>query len=241
MTADDDIAAVRSLVSSEPSSDADGSSTGDWLERLCRAATRDLEAAGVGVSLVSAAGDLMTAAASGVESGLVEELQFTLGEGPCIDAFNSRRPVLVPDLSENASTRWPGYAPSAHVHGVLAVFAFPLQVGITRLGALDVYRGEVGLMSPRTIARALMFAEVAMETLLGADSEAGELVSFAADVTSHRLEVYQAQGMVMFQLDVSAEHALALLRAHAYSQDRRIVDVANDVISRKVVLGSRDP
>ena len=71
----------------------------------------------------------MTVAASGSRSNGSRSLQFSLGEGPCFEAYRTRRPVLIPDLAAVAPTRWPGYAMAAHDHGVRAVFALPLQVG----------------------------------------------------------------------------------------------------------------
>ena len=85
-------------------------------------------------------------AASDEASERAEELQVTLGEGPCVDAFQTRRAVLVPDLAANAA-RWPMYAPAAYGSGVAAAFAFPLQVGAARLGVLDVFRARPGPLS----------------------------------------------------------------------------------------------
>ena len=190
------------------------------LQRLCRAARRDLPASGVGVSMVSEAGGLVTAAASSPDSARVEELQFTMGEGPCLAAFASRRPVLVPNLSEAATTTWPGYGPAAHDHGVRAVFAFPLQVGAARLGALDVYRDEPGALSAWALSRALTYADVAMQTVLDAQEAVGETGdSLWTDGDDTHFEVYQAQGMVMIQLGVEPAEALSRMRAYAYAND----------------------
>jgi hypothetical protein len=237
-SAHDQVARVRDLISQEPAADGDKPATIGWLQRVCRAAVRDLPATGVGVSILSKGSDPMTVAASSQASALVEELQFILGEGPCIDAYASRSPVLVPDLSATAVTTWPGYAPAAQDHGVRAVFAFPLQVGAARLGALDVYRDQTGSLSAETLTRALSFAEVAMHGLLDAGAGAEDAADLMDDSAGNRLEVYQAQGMVMVQLGVSAEEALARLRAYAYVHERGLNDVASDVIARKLKLES---
>lgn len=227
--------AVRSLVASEPVHDEDQPTVVGRLQRLCRAARRDLPASGVGVSVVSERGSLLTAAASSSDSARIEELQFALGEGPCLTAIASRRPVLVPDLIVEGASTWPGYAPAAHRHGVRAVFAFPLRVGAARLGALDVYRDRPGALSPWTSARALGFADLAVETMLEAQ-EYGEMVTGLVDVSETRFEVYQAQGMVMVRLGVTADEALARIRAHAYLHDRTLVEVAEAIIARRLAL-----
>ena len=235
---DDEVARVRDLISEEPAAEEDKSSVAGWLQRVCRAAMRDLPAMGVGISILAAEANPIPVAASGATSVLVEELQFVLGEGPCIDAFASRSPVLVPDLSAASATTWPGYAPAAHDHGVRAVFAFPLQVGVARLGAMDVYRDHIGNLSPQTLRRALAFANVAMNAILHAGQGIEGAAELLDDLDDSRLEVYQAQGMLMSQLDVSAEEALMRLRAYAYSHERHASDVARDVIARKLTLES---
>ncbi len=73
---------------------------------------------------------------------LLEELQFTLNEGVCLQAAQSGFPVLVPDLSETSATaRWPGFAAAvAERTAIGALFAFPLQWGVINVGVLDLYR-----------------------------------------------------------------------------------------------------
>ena len=168
----------------------------------------------------------------------IEELQFTLGEGPCLEAFATRRPVLVPELTDAAMLRWPGYAPAIHDHGLRAVFAFPLQVGAARLGVLDVFRAEPGVLSDGQFRQALVFAEVAVSTLLDEQERAapGAAADGLDEVMGQRAEVYQAQGMVAVQLGVPLADALARLRAHAYAESRELGDVARDVVERRLTF-----
>jgi hypothetical protein len=170
---------------------------------------------------------------------LLEELQFTLGEGPCLDAVTSRQPVLVPDLADGAMGRWPGYASALHDTGVRAVFAFPLQIGAARLGALDVFRREAGSLTAGEFRDALTFADMAVTTLL--DGQARAVPGSAADgledeVVGQRAELFQAQGMVAVQLGISLADALARLRAYAYAEDKPLGDVARDVVARRVLF-----
>jgi len=232
----DQTAEVISLVTREPVEGDDSAGASGWLRRLCRTASHDLPASGVGVSLLSTAGELVTAAASDARSVSVEELQFTLGEGPCLAAHEARAPVLVPDLRVMANSAWPAYAPAAENHGVAAVFAFPMQIGSARLGVLDVYRDRTGELSAPALARAMTYADVAMRRLLDTPEQPSALDSLVTDATDGRLQVYQAQGMVMVQLDVSLDEALARIRAHAYAYDRSIGEVADDIIARRITL-----
>jgi hypothetical protein len=230
---------IWSLVADEPPRSTDRDDVGGWLERLCRTAAATLPATGLGVSLMSATGEPTVLAASSPQSEVLEELQFTLGEGPCQDAYETGRPVLAPDLREAAETRWPGYAPAVVDLGVEAVFAFPLQLGSARLGALDVYREQTGLLSDESFEHALAFASVATESLLDAQERSAGREATPADLGSERSYlVYQAQGMVQVQLGIDLAEAMVRLRAHAYAEGRPVSEVARDIVARRLVLES---
>ena len=107
---------------------------------LVRACARSLPVSGVGLALMTPKGPAGTVAATDGAALELEELQFTLGEGPCVDASSSGRPVLQPDLAATGPHRWPVFAGGALAAGVAAVFAFPLRVGAIHVGVLDLYR-----------------------------------------------------------------------------------------------------
>jgi GAF domain/ANTAR domain len=230
-------ARLCSLVDDEPVASGDSRGVVGWLQRLCRAAARVLESSGVNVVVMSDSRNELTVAASGDASRRVEDLQFSLGEGPCLESVAARRPVLTPDLADLA-VRWPVYAPAVREYGVRAVFAFPLQVGMARLGAVAVYRDTVGELSPQTLGQALAFAEIALRALLDALESPAQSASVAGDVLGSRFEVYQAQGMVMIQLGVDAGEAIARIRGCAFGQNRSVADVSRDIVARRLVLSS---
>ncbi len=243
MSPDEVAAGVWASIGREHARPGDRPGVSGQLQRVCRIAATTLPATGVGVSVLAGDGTQVAAAASDETHGVIEELQLIMGEGPCLDAFRSGAPVLVPDLGVSARTRWPGYAPEALDHGVRAVFAFPLRVGAVGVGALDVYQHRAGSLTTKAVNQAITFAEVAMQTLL--DAEAGTGVAERTDgrrdlpildALAHRLELYQAQGMVMMQLGTSLAQAMARLRAYAYAHDRPLHDVAADVVARRLVM-----
>lgn len=227
----DDLARAAALVSDEPTGSYEHERT--WLGRLCRATRRSLTASGAGVSVMTASGVHAVAAASDDGSSVLEDLQFTLGEGPCIDAHATRLPVLIPDLDADAADRWPAYTPAARERGVRAVFAFPMLADATRVGVLDVYQEKVGQMSGASIAQGETFAELAAMMLLRVEDDDGLGLG-------SRAEVHQAQGMVMVQLDVSLAEALIRLRAYAFAQNVPISDVARAVVGRRLWLERDD-
>jgi len=240
--ADARIAQANRLIDDEPVGAAQPGPFGR-MGRLCAALSRHLPASGVGVSVMTDDRYLGgTVAASDLVSRRLDELQFTLGEGPCIDAYTLRRPVLEPDLSGHGSSRWPGYAAAAQDEGVQAVFAFPLQIGTARAGAMDVYRREAGSLTQGALSQAMTFADVALRLLL--DSQSPSQAGAPADLDdalAYRLEVYQAQGMVMVDLGVSLDEAMARLRAHAYAHERSLTDVSRDIVDGSLRLSQDTP
>jgi hypothetical protein len=230
------VAALRAQLVGDPESDERDAVVGR-LRRLCRVVARTLPASGAGVSVV-AGGVHAVAAASDPVSEMLEDLQFILGEGPCLDALASRQPILEPDLDGAASWRWLGYAPAAMERGACAVFAFPLQIGAAQLGVLDVYHDQPGSMSTETLAQAMTFADLAVETLLDGQehAEVGRPPQDLDQALDPHYVVYQAQGMTMIDLGVSLDEAMARLRAYAYAHERPLRDVAADIVAGSLQL-----
>ncbi|WP_239162674.1 GAF and ANTAR domain-containing protein [Paractinoplanes rishiriensis] len=203
------------------------------LRTLCADATRALSAAGVGVSVMARDGAYGLAAASDPATERIEELQLTFGEGPCVDAFTTGRPILIADLDDEAAQRWPVYTPAVHQAGIRAVFAFPLQVGAARLGVLDVFRTRAGALSRDELGQAFTLSDLAVTTLL--DGQDGAHPEHDVDEAIEQgASLWQAQGMVMVMLGVTLAEALVRLRAHAYSTDRRLSELAADVVAGRL-------
>ena len=205
----------------------------DLLQQLCRTLTIDLVVMGVAVNLMSSAGSEGVVAASDDRSRDLDELQFAAGEGPCHDAYAARRPVLTPDLRAVTHGRWPAYISAALESGVAGVFAFPLHVGAAVLGVLDVYTDQPGSLSQAQVAETLTGAQLATEILLDGEvvSAGGRLDRDLASVLDHRVEIYQAQGMVIVDLGVGPAEALTRMRAHAFGNEIALIDLARDIIA----------
>ncbi len=215
----------------------------DALRHVCDTATLTLAASGAGLSVMARDGVHGMATASDAATERVEELQFTIGEGPCVDAFATRRPVLISDLGLDAMRRWPLYGPAVHDAGVRAVFSFPMQIGAARLGVLDVFRARAGALTARELTRALTLADLAVGLLL--DGQEGAAPGLpAGDLSAgveRRAELFQAQGMVMVQIDGTLADAMTRIRAHAYAEDRRLGEVAADVVAHRLRFGRDHP
>lgn len=198
---------------------------------VCRDATG---MSGAGIMLMSGDLPLGSVGTTGPVSALIEDLQYTLGEGPCVDAYQLGRPVLEPDLADPAVPRWLAFTGPAVEAGVRAVFGFPLEVGGVRLGALNLFADRPGRLSDDQHANALVAADISAEAVLvmQAKESAGVLAPELEDGSNFQYVVHQAAGMVSAQLDVSVAQALLRLRAHAFARQRLLGDVAADVVGR---------
>ncbi|WP_181779304.1 ANTAR domain-containing protein [Pseudonocardia pini] len=218
-------------------------------ERLCQACVEGLDVDGAALSLLTAMAARETLWATDSVAQRLEDLQFSLNEGACIEAATTGAPVLVPDLFHTTETaRWPVFAAAvAEQTPVAALFALPLQWGAATIGVLDLYRCTPGELSRAGWRDALAAADTAALLLLGrrtrpppapdgppsSSPDGGRDGDGWGPGVFSRPEVHQATGMVMAQLGISSEEALARLRAHAFAEQRLLVDVAGDVVARR--------
>lgn len=210
-----------------------------WAGVVCEVAAEqvDVDAAAISVHAASRAQELV--ATTGDWARRLEELQYTLGEGPGGQAFRTGGPVLVADLATGGDP-WPVFADAATATGVGAVFAFPLRGGASRFGALTLYRRHPGPLAAAGLADATVLADLAAAALFndanGVDVDTAPWAQ--EDSSGHYADVSMATGMLAAQLRISVEEALLRLRAHAYSHDLPLLDIARAVLHHGLRLDS---
>ena len=229
----------------------DGIDDHTLARRICQACVDGLDIDGAAMSLLTGSTSRETLWATDATAEILEDLQFTLNEGACMEAAATGRPVLVADLRESTQTAgWPIFAAAvADQTPVGALFALPLQWGAVNLGVLDLYRAAPGSLSDLQRCDAFAAADTAARMLLGHRTEPhgeGAAVGVPAgdrdvggwleDAFGHRAEIHQATGMVLVQLGICAGDALARLRGYAFVHQRLLLDVARDVVERRLVF-----
>jgi ANTAR domain/GAF domain len=195
------------------------------------------------ISLVFAGVASGTLGSSGAAARAYDELQFTLGEGPCLDSVAQRAPVLIADLANTNDVRWPAYGPAMLDHQIRGIFAIPLVLAGEYVGALDLFRAQPGELPGDHLAGAVAAAELAgiplldlMDSDLRAAINDPDSSAWAEFNALSRTEVSQATGMLVAQLGVEPAEALVRLRAHAYATNRSATDVARDILDRRLQL-----
>ncbi|HEX6683682.1 MAG TPA: GAF and ANTAR domain-containing protein [Candidatus Limnocylindrales bacterium] len=210
------------------------------LRHVCAVAITVASVDSAAIAVAVSATPHETLYASDPAASVLEELALTLGEGPGVDALTGGV-VLVSDITDAIFvTRWPVFAPAAAGAGVRAMFALPLQAGGIRLGVMGLCRSRPGGLDGEQLADALILADTACALLLDLAGRSTDrpLAGEPEPVGGQHPVVHQATGMLIVQLGVSAAVAMTRLRAYAYAHDRRLRDVAADVVARRLRFSS---
>ena len=234
MTRESDV--VRSLV------DLAGTLVTDYdvvdvLTALTDRCVTVLGASAAGVMIASPGGDLRLAASSSDAMRVVELFELQSQEGPCLDAFRTGERVDHESLRAG-SGRWPRFATVALEAGFRSVFALPLRLGDTTIGALNLFSADEMPMDEADVIVARAFADLATISVLQQRtvSESEVVNQQLTHALTSRIVIEQAKGVVFERSGVDMAQAFSRLRAYARSNNLRLTDVA-----RSAIDGTLDP
>jgi len=204
------------------------------VSELARPFLRLLPVSGASVSTFGSLLNAETISATDARAERVDELQFDLGEGPCWDALSARQPVLEPDFGNRTDSSWPAFTDAVRSEGIGALFAFPLVFGPLDIGAIDLYSVDPLSLSTQqqqqTVALAAIVSRILLRNAIGHSETASESTVFSRRI------IHQATGMVLAQLNTSAEDAYLIIQARAFADGRPMHAVAEDVVERRLRL-----
>jgi GAF domain-containing protein len=208
------------------------------LATLCSRTLDLLMVAGCSIVLMSPDHGQGLFGAFGEPAFAGQDLEFTLGQGPGVDAYAEGLTVLVEDL--NADGRWPQFSPSAVELGISSVCAMPLQVGSILLGVLSLYGTTPRPVAAENLPEMHLVSDLVTHLVIDLQSEAAsESLAFGLNISDYRAVVHQATGMVSAQLDCDIKEALVRLRGFSYADGRSIEEVAEDVVAGLLRLDDR--
>lgn len=207
--------------------------------RLSEAMRRMLSADGVAITVSYLTDNRITLCASDAVAHTLESLQELTGEGPGYEAARTGA-MVVAELDGDADQRWPLLTQTLEEkYGPLRVYAVPVHAGAALGGVATLYTGlQRSLAEPPS--RVAFLANVVGAALLTAASEHPDAHFGASEGWSSRSLVHQATGMVMAQVRVTPEDALAILRGHAYAMATDLDDVAGRVVGRRINFSNFD-
>jgi hypothetical protein len=209
----------------------------EFLDRLAAHCSELLGVSACGILLADHHGALNLVAASSEEARLVELSQVQNLEGPCMDAFSTGRPVQVPDL-RNARTRWPRFTAAAVGSGYLSVQALPMRLRSTVLGAVNLFSQTAGQLDTDTITLGQALADAATIGIVHQRALARqEIVTEQLQTAlNSRILIEQAKGFLSHSIDIGVDEAFAIMRSYARANNRRLTDVANDIVRARLTL-----
>lgn len=209
---------------------------------LCATCVEILHVTGAGISIMSGLNSGPVCSSSERVRRL-EDLQFTMGEGPCHDAYTTSTVVAEPDLANGSNSRWPNYTPPALGLGACAVFAFPLHVGGGVVGVLTLYSDRVGLLTDEQAADVRVLVRILPTMMSEIQTQAPQpvLVGELTDPAARRAEVHQASGMTAVQLGIDVHDALIRIRAHAFTTGQTVAHVGEEILAHRLRLGDDRP
>ncbi|MFH9426340.1 ANTAR domain-containing protein [Streptomyces sp. NPDC017529] len=210
------------------------------IGEACRMALRGEYSVGLTLAADAALAQRVSLCAAGPLAARGESLQINLGEGPCVQALRQRTQVCADTLDDPGTTRnWPVYAQQAKTHGIRAVFALPVlngtdpaqQAGLI----LTLYRDRPGPICEADLRTAQDHTDAADLLLLTAPEPTEDDLAHAWLLPTEAV-VHQAIGMISYRHTLTTGQALALLRAHAYTQDIDLTALAHGIVHEHLTL-----
>jgi GAF domain-containing protein len=186
-------------------------------------------AAGVSVTLIR--DDRFTTAVYSNEiTRRVDAWQYATAEGPCLSAATEGERFHANDLASDV--RWPRFAEMAKEEGVASVLAIPFSPMGEPIGTLNIYGSTAYCFEDDDVEIASMFAGQA--AIVIANSVAYSSAQMANAQLNAALEsrevIGQAKGILMERERCSADEAFGLLRGVSQRTNRKLRDVAQEIV-----------
>lgn len=174
-----------------------------------------------------------TVAGSSDKAILLDQVEQSLGQGPCLDALNNGRPEVLANVATD--TTWPDYSRELAAHGCHSALGVPMPLGETSEAVLNFFAPEPGMFTPAVIEEAAAFADVAGSTLrLAIRIETVEqLNTDLKEAMASRSVIDLACGVIMAQSHCTQEQAFALLNKASSHRNEKVRAVAADIVSRQ--------
>lgn len=209
----------------------------DFLHDLVDRCAAIVAAVDVGIVLADASGELVVMASTSERLHLIEALQLSADDGPCVDSFRSGDVVTAGTLEE-IMHRWPDFALGARDSDYQSVHAVPMRLRRVTIGSLNFFRDRPGELDEADVSAAQTIADVATIGLV--QERAVREASLARDQLQHALDarvlIEQAKGVIAHTRGVGMEEAWTILRHRARSRQARVTDIAQGVIEGVIVL-----
>lgn len=197
------------------------------IERIAHYARLAIDADDSGILLIKGRGKASTPAATSDRIVEAHGLQVELDEGPCIDAVRSDEPVSVTGDASN-DRRWPAWGPQVAALGHHSVVSVRLETRDRRHGSLNSYSSARNAFSADDV-EVMQFLAAHASVAIASTQTIDDLQT----ALETRSTIGHAQGFLMALYDIDAQHAFSFLRRLSMDSNRKLIDVASDVIAQR--------
>ena len=215
---------------------ATGNDTYELLDAVVQACTTLLKVKDAGLILARDDSVLQVMASTSERSALIEAIQLSADEGPCMTCFATGETVAIAEIER--LDYWPAFREMAATQGFRSVHAVPLRLRSRTIGALNLFREQSGRLGPLEVTLAGALADVAtagilQDQILGDQQKVQRQLQHALD---SRVVIEQAKGVIAQRDRISVDEAFFLLRGYARRNRRRLQEVAQNVVAQHLHL-----
>ena len=206
----------------------------DTLHRVATLAVEAIEPAAYAGLTMLIDGELMTGVFTDADAPEIDRAQYDTGEGPCLDAFRTGEIHRV--TSTEADGPWPAFRAACRAHGIMSTASFPMLIDDVRHGALNIYSTDSDAFGADEIRTGRSFVAQAGVVVAYARSywNARQLSDHLEAALVHRAEIEQAKGIIIASTGVSADAAFEVLVKQSQHENRKLRDVAAELVKSKI-------
>ena len=206
----------------------------DTLHRVATLAVEAIEPAAYAGLTMLIDGELMTSVFTDPEAPEIDRAQYDTGEGPCLDAFRTGEIHRI--TSTEADGPWPAFRAACRARGIQSTASFPMLIDDVRHGALNMYSTKVDAFGAEELRTGRTFAAQAGAVVAYARSywNARQLSDHLEAALVHRAEIEQAKGIIIATTGVSPDAAFEVLVQQSQHENRKLRDVATDLVKSKI-------
>lgn len=203
----------------------------DTLEKAVQMSTEIIEACELaGISVVHPEG-IETPTATHEELRRIDQWQYEIGEGPCLEALRQEDVITSGDLAND--DRWPKWGQQiARELGVQSSLSYRLFTTGRSLGALNLFSRRTNAFTDEDVLDGLALAAHVAVALAAAMKEDQLLRALRTRTT-----IGQAQGILMERFDIDADHAFDVLRRVSSHSNRKLREVAAELVQSRRTPG----
>ena len=204
----------------------------ETLDRVAQLATEAVPAADIAGLTMLVDGRARTAVFTDEDAPEIDSAQYETGIGPCLDAFRHQEVFRIDDTAKD--DRWRPFSEAAAAHGIQSTVSLPLIANHEGVGALNFYSRTLAAFGEEDVEVGSQYATQAAIVLTNSQAywDAYQLSQDLTTAMRSRAVIEQAKGVLMGAQRCSADEAFQILVRASQRENRKLRDIAEELVSR---------